>query len=773
MATALQGLDCAAAPPAAKAKQMLDAIGGHWWNVYIGGPSAKGTGSESWTPELVREYVRHGIKRFMVTYAGHQRTHLTPSQGQTDAREALELARRFGYSGDFPLCLDIEMITFTPAPTATTEYVRGWCTAVRKAGARPGVYANPGPLQTMHAGKIGADFVWIASWVNRSVTDHNPHSASSMPVHLWAKHGQRAWQYAGSSDRNKPCQVLGINVDISVADPGCLAHAPGVSASPAKAVPHRPRALRRGARGAVVVRLTHRLSVVRSRQTRRPYLDGPRRNFDAETEAALKAFQRDHGIAASGAYGRASARALLRAAKRETARRDIAHKVSPAGRAGAKPAIGATRLPDLVKAFQRLDAEADRAWQLLEAYGKKRAGQLARLPAHDDGDLAGVTDALDRIEHQLALLVELERHEVELEERALQAPQTVAVHVGELPASTTVPVPAPVPAAAAAAVAHPRRRLADLSDKELDGHIDVLDRRLDRSRKERIARYARVEKQLVPHVQHQIPGPARKGKPGARRTPGGHVAKGAAKPKPHHPGGGAGRNGSGTRPRPGTDEVRNLQRSLNRFTERFVDGLAPLVVDGTRGTETDKRIRSVKYYLGYGVAERTTAVTPRFIRRLRHPHSARFSSARLLARAARRRRKQRKAALRLASGPIEGTPKHVIDTIVLPIAAECGIPITPAVIATRNATHGHTDQGNISDHEGPPARAWAADISNGGSPTPEMDEVARRLAKRFDIEWHDSGAATVTHGGYRYQLHYRTMIGGNHFNHVHFGLKVV
>ena len=65
----LQGLDRAAAPPPATAKRMLAEIGGRWWNVYIGGPESGGSG---WTPALVREYVRHGIDRFMLTYVGRQ-----------------------------------------------------------------------------------------------------------------------------------------------------------------------------------------------------------------------------------------------------------------------------------------------------------------------------------------------------------------------------------------------------------------------------------------------------------------------------------------------------------------------------------------------------------------------------------------------------------------------------------------------------------------------------------------------------------------------------
>jgi hypothetical protein len=54
-----------------------------------------------------------------------------------------------------------------------------------------------------------------------------------------------------------------------------------------------------------------------------------------------------------------------------------------------------------------------------------------------------------------------------------------------------------------------------------------------------------------------------------------------------------------------------------------------------------------------------------------------------------------------------------------------------------------------------------------------MDALARSLAKRFDIPWSGAGLVNATHGGYRYQLIYRTNLGGNHFNHVHFGVRDV
>src|SRR5919201_446564 len=296
MGTYVHGLDRMSEPGgAALAKRMLDQIGGHWWNVYIGGPYYKGKG---WTPAAVQDYVRHGINRFMITYVGRQAGGtLTHAQGEADGRDALSIAARFGYSGNFPLCLDLEAGTYPSNPGATLEYVRAWCATVKAAGARPGIYSNPHSLVALH-GKVACDFVWVASWVSHGKVDRDPRGAPQMPADLWPALGQRAWQTSGKGS-GPPVTVLGVDVDIDVADIDCLAHAPGVQAASA---PARVRALRRGDRGPRVRQLTKRLSYVHSHATGKPYLDGERPTFGAATEAALKAFQREHGIKPKGVY---------------------------------------------------------------------------------------------------------------------------------------------------------------------------------------------------------------------------------------------------------------------------------------------------------------------------------------------------------------------------------------------------------------------------------------------------------------------------------------
>jgi len=124
------------------------------------------------------------------------------------------------------------------------------------------------------------------------------------------------------------------------------------------------------------------------------------------------------------------------------------------------------------------------------------------------------------------------------------------------------------------------------------------------------------------------------------------------------------------------------------------------------------------------------------------------------------------------TGPVpSGSAKRVIDDIVLPIARRNGIDRTAAVNDAANRRHGPTVSGGTSDHQGPPEVRWAADMSNGGSPTPEMDALAKDLSERFGIPWSGSGLVTHSAAGYRYQLIYRTDKGGNHFNHVHLGVS--
>jgi Rv2525c-like, glycoside hydrolase-like domain len=688
MSPIAQGLDRAAAPDAATAKRMLDAIDGRWWCVYIGGPTSRASG---WTPQLVGEYVKRGIDRFMLTYAGRQwGGPLTHDQGQIDAREALQLAARFGYSGNYPLCLDVEQHTYDTHPAGTVEYVRAWCAAVRAANVRPGVYANPAPLRAMH-GQVDAEYVWVASWISHGVVRHDPRAAPGVHADHWPAQGQRAWQYAGAYG-NGACRVLGLDVDINVADLECLANPPGIhhGHTPIHGTAASSGVVRGGDRGDAVVRVTRRLSFVPSHVTGKPYLDSKRKRFDAEAVKALKAFQAEHHLAPDGVYGEDSARALARAVRVEKQRRA---RVRAGGGGGGTPTPptptptpvvtngargGAAKLVALVKDVQRLDAETDHAWQALAAYGERRRHALsqARERAVDLADLARI---LTRIEHDLETLIDYEEH-------GAPAPAPSAAQPQSAPASAPAPVPAAANGGDASAAADPKatatataappaeaqraqgpssaapyyrpppvapghgdsgappppgpppaprtpRKPEDLSDEELLHRIDRLDRAIGRSRDVLIARYALAEKQIGKLTHHAKPAPA---------PHGGHTP---APPKPppapapvKHPA------------VPVKIGVRNLQRTLNEFTAAHLKGMAPLVVDGKKGSETQKRIKLVKYYLGYGKKQgRSTRVDAELVRRIHRPGSPRLSNPAMLTRARARRRKQHKNAERVAA----------------------------------------------------------------------------------------------------------------------------
>lgn len=133
------------------------------------------------------------------------------------------------------------------------------------------------------------------------------------------------------------------------------------------------------------------------------------------------------------------------------------------------------------------------------------------------------------------------------------------------------------------------------------------------------------------------------------------------------------------------------------------------------------------------------------------------------------------------------TPKDVIDQIVIPMGAALdltdanGNPVTALGVERANGAHSETTTtGNKSQHKGPPSQAWAADISEGGaqSPTEKTKKFARQLKERFNISGDFPWGPTLGNGRaedehFRYQLIHGvtgTANGGNHMNHVHFGV---
>ena len=96
----------------------------------------------------------------------------------------------------------------------------------------------------------------------------------------------------------------------------------------------------------------------------------------------------------------------------------------------------------------------------------------------------------------------------------------------------------------------------------------------------------------------------------------------------------------GSKPRSKKVSVRRLQRLLNRFAKRWLSGVKPLKVTGKTGAATKRRIKLVKYYLGYGKG-RNGKVNATFLKRMAHPRDARYSSKRMIRAGSSRRAAQR------------------------------------------------------------------------------------------------------------------------------------
>lgn len=67
-------------------------------------------------------------------------------------------------------------------------------------------------------------------------------------------------------------------------------------------------------------------------------------------------------------------------------------------------------------------------------------------------------------------------------------------------------------------------------------------------------------------------------------------------------------------------DIRHLQSELNNFTrDHKALGYAPLRIDGEMGKATQKRIREVKWCLGYSRANIDTHVDQKFFQRMKYP----------------------------------------------------------------------------------------------------------------------------------------------------------
>lgn len=100
--------------------------------------------------------------------------------------------------------------------------------------------------------------------------------------------------------------------------------------------------------------------------------------------------------------------------------------------------------------------------------------------------------------------------------------------------------------------------------------------------------------------------------------------------------------------------IKRLQRRLNSFFSKHLDGFSPLIVDGKMGHLTRRYIVLAKFYLGQ-VGARSTKVNRNFMKRLARPNDASLTDEQHVRRG-QRRRKEHNEAYHDSKNHYDGTP---------------------------------------------------------------------------------------------------------------------
>lgn len=84
----------------------------------------------------------------------------------------------------------------------------------------------------------------------------------------------------------------------------------------------------------------------------------------------------------------------------------------------------------------------------------------------------------------------------------------------------------------------------------------------------------------------------------------------------------------------------------------------------------------------------------------------------------------------------------------------------------------HTASGGVSDHWVGSKTSYAYDMA--GS-VEQMDKAAKRILDALGIPWDGSSSIVQNKNvnGYRIQVLYRTEVGGNHYDHIHIGVRKI
>jgi hypothetical protein len=229
------------------------------------------------------------------------------AQGRAQARSTVAAARGYGIAEGSTMWLDLEAFDIHRARCreSALAYVSAWTTRLHDLGWRSGFYSSAASgIRMLDRARLDTpgkyalpDLIWLADWNQRADTRSTYFSADG-----WSR--KRVHQYAGG--HRESWGGVTLNIDSNFMDVGRGSVAP-------KAGPHcgvrrefaSYRPVARGDRGGLVAALQ---CLLRQQRFGAVAVDG---RFGRQTAAAVRRFQRAHGLRVTGAVGRRDWMVLL------------------------------------------------------------------------------------------------------------------------------------------------------------------------------------------------------------------------------------------------------------------------------------------------------------------------------------------------------------------------------------------------------------------------------------------------------------------------------
>jgi hypothetical protein len=232
------------------------------------------------------------------------------------------------------------------------------------------------------------------------------------------------------------------------------------------------------------------------------------------------------------------------------------------------------------------------------------------------------------------------------------------------------------------------------------------------------------------------------------------------------------------------DDIRAFQRDLNTRFDAWDIG-KHIDDDGDYGSETRRSAAEVCIGLGILPEEAMSdGVTPGLRVKIRHPNQR---TAREIDRSTGTRATRFRAALRerfndagrVIIAPGANLPGKAIQPITLQYITRMAGFLGQSITITTGTNHSKlTSSGSISDHFSGNAADMGMLANGGTNDSPVGDHIMTAglvlagvpLAKA-KADAHAGGLFNFVHEGLRIQCIWKTLLGGNHHNHVHIGVR--